>query len=232
MNVCVDLEDLVLVCPGSAHVDLGALVRVKLIHWNPCSCYRGHGFIMYTCMHEGHKSVFRLICTVIYMCAWRGKMLVRVCLHACVCVRWSGAVCGGYIFSRLKDTGPTLQPHAHQAVMTAPLNAHTHTAMTAIMESVDRRLINCSSIETNDGTHWRDIVIVYCLNAWSLCIMHMSMCVWRCQKREAVLFLSPPPPPAMPRVNHYGLTHFYTFDLKKKCVCESKRKHVKPCNCI
>lgn len=158
----------------------------------------------------------------------RTSVFARLCVRALIWCSVRGIYFQSFEGHRTHSAAPRT-PSSHDS---PPKRTHTHTAMTAIMESVDRRLINCSSIETNDGTHWRDIVIVYCLNAWSLCIMHMSMCVWRCQKREAVLFLSPPPPPAMPRVNHYGLTHFYTFDLKKKCVCESKRKHVKPCNCI
>lgn len=47
----------------------------------------------------------------------------------------------------------------------------THTQkgeMTAIEDSVDRRFMNYSSIETNDGTHWQDLVIGNSLNARGL----------------------------------------------------------------
>ncbi len=157
-------------------MDLCALVRVKLIHLNPCSSYRGHGFIMRTaCIRDTRVSSG--LSVLLFTCVREEgrRSYVRVCLHACVCVRAliRCGVRGIFSVSRLKDTRAALQPHAHQAVMTAP--QHTHTA---IMESVDRRVINCSSIETNDGAHWRDIVVVYCLNAWRLCIMHMSVCVF------------------------------------------------------
>lgn len=132
----------------------------------------------------------------------------------CECVQLCGLLqCSAldfFFISVIWRTQESTLSHHTPSSHNSPL-PHANTARPSIVSSVDKRSYKLEP----SGDKWQHLASVCCLNVQF--IVHECVLSIRNVKRGLgrLCYVCHHLPRAIPGVNHYELTHFYTFDLRK-----------------